>query len=876
MDFEIELTATGPMHDGRIEIIMPDVFDRLQEEESDEPNHVRVSASVRDVTFEIEGVDDRVIISTGDLDADEGITVRIEDVDIPDDVEGSTQFEVGTKTRGTEADLEDVTSYREIVAANITGGVIRRIEGSGTMAVKPINVEQGSHNVEVELTFTAQADFSNLDLEITVPAVIDTELQKDNRSGDGYVSGSGGDFHADHKDKDAGKADDELVVGGSTITWNGLILDEGQTFTTTIKDVDLLDQTGDFRWDVSLGGEPIMDDDNPAMVVLGTTEDDVVFEIIEDGSPIFEPYYPAASEQEKIQFRFTTENTTIQEGGELRFRLPRAWSAPGVVGEEGDKEATVAIVTENEAGDPLLVKMIPPKDEDNEGEEMTLLVSRRDVVITIGEKGELNDESDPIIIQYGTKEHPVKISARAEGTDGNREDGLAIRGHFKVNNLPRFRQRDAGTIFVDVTNVMDGSGDAMFDPTPRTVRAGSDSNLITVVFTAVGTMDGGAVRFTIPDGWGEMQDEDPLELNYIEVDVSGTDAELDGDPEITDDGLSVGANLETFGEGDKVTFTYGGGSAGSESNGAVAQADISNATFMIESYGGDSGDNDDFRDIREVGDDDEADTEDPLTIVVKGAAGGSGDGTAEIKSTSAGEGLYDGVTDMEEGMLQVHAGDDSTYIVFTYTATQTIAEGKLRFTVPPGWSAPQDESTGKAGYTYLDDVGGAVISNEDYEAVPYSVEADITLNLGDSIEIHYGAENGGAEAPDAVPSGGYSQFVIAIQGTLDDDAGFNDIPDEDGNLDVKVRVQRSGGGMAEVDPMNVNAGDAMSTITVTYTADGQIDDGQLRLTIPGTAEDWDAPMIKQRYGHRRRLRCYAEVWRCLYGSRPYCACRSCC
>ena len=87
-------------------------------------------------------------------------------------------------------------------------------------------------------------------------------------------------------------------------------------------------------------------------------------------------------------------------------------------------------------------------------------------------------------------------------------------------------------------------------------------NLITVVFTGEGTMDGGAVRFTIPDDWGEMQDEDPLELNYIEVEVSGTGAALDGDPEIVDDGLSVEANLKTFGEGDKVTFTYGGGTGG--------------------------------------------------------------------------------------------------------------------------------------------------------------------------------------------------------------------------------------------------------------------------------------------------------------------------
>ena len=141
-------------------------------------------------------------------------------------------------------------------------------------------------------------------------------------------------------------------------------------------------------------------------------------------------------------------------------------------------------------------------------------------------------------------------------------------------------------------------------------------------------MDGGAVRFTIPDGWGEMQDEDSLELNHIAVEVTGSGAVLDGDPEISADGISVEANLKTFGEGDKVTFTYGGGTA-RESNGAVAQAEIGNATFMIESYGGDSGDNSGVVDIR---DDDEADTDDPLVVEVKGAASGSGDGEFEIMS----------------------------------------------------------------------------------------------------------------------------------------------------------------------------------------------------------------------------------------------------
>ena len=193
VDFEIEITANGPMHDGRIQVVMPDAFDRL-DDTSGEPNYVRVSTSVRDVTHTIEGVDDRVIISTGDLDSGETITVRIEDVDIPDDVSTSTQFQVGTKTRApkpTVADpmpIDDDDRYKSIADANITGGVIRTIVGSGMMAVKPANVEQGSRNVNFDLKFTAATDFKELDLKIEVPNVFDTELQGKDRSGDGYVT----------------------------------------------------------------------------------------------------------------------------------------------------------------------------------------------------------------------------------------------------------------------------------------------------------------------------------------------------------------------------------------------------------------------------------------------------------------------------------------------------------------------------------------------------------------------------------------------------------------------------------------------------------------------------------------------------------------
>ena len=827
VDFEIELTATGPMHDGMVEITVPDVFGVLQLD-PDEPNYVKESLS-RGAKLVISDSEEEITITTGDLDAEETIKFRIEDVDIPDDITRSEHFSVRTKTRGAKLDLSDVSYVIIDADDNITGGAIRTIKGSGTMAVDPANVEQGSRNRDFDLIFTATANFEKKNLVITAPGVIDTDLQEGDPSGDGYVSTS--DSAKLHEDD---PKNDLIITGGNQIKWGMLSLNRNQTFTTTIEDVDLLEETGPAQWIVTLDGRDILLDDkdaNPPMVVVGTTEDDVVFEIIEDGSTVFDPYYHAASEHNSIQFRFETANTTIQEGGTLRFRLPSLWTRPGVLGKEGATEATVAIVT-----DDGLVTQIPSEDEDedNAGEEMVLTTSRRDVILTIGEKGELDADSDPIIIQYGTKEHPVTISARAEGTTDSDTDGLAIRGHFLVSG--EFRPRDAGTIFVDVINVEDGSGEAMFDPTPRTVRAGSKGNLIAVTYTGAGTMDGGAVRLTIPDGWGEMQVDDPLDFNHIEVEVTGSGAELDGDPDVIDDGQSVDANLKTFAKGDKVTFTYGGGRGTRESNGALAQAEIGSAAFIIESDGG--SDASDFVNIRVDNEEDtEDDTEDPLTIEVKGAAGGSGEVVSEIEGTSAGAGLYDGETDMDEEIMQVHAGDESTYIVFTYTATQTIADGKLRFTVAPGWSPPQDDSTGDPGYTYLNEKAGATISNEDYEAVPGSVIADISLDIGDSVEIHYGAEEGGAAAPDVVPAGGYSLFAIAIKGTADTADAEDYVDDED--LEIKVRVQRSGGGTATVDPMTVTAGAIDQVFTITYTADGQVDNGQLKLTSPSA--DWPVP-----------------------------------
>ena len=45
----------------------------------------------------------------------------------------------------------------------------------------------------------------------------------------------------------------------------------------------------------------------------------------------------------------------------------------------------------------------------------------------------------------------------------------------------------------------------------------------------------------------------------------------------------------------------------------------------------------------------------------------------------------------------VRAAAADVKITFTYTSTQTIQDGELRFTVPSGWSAPQVSDAGVTG-----------------------------------------------------------------------------------------------------------------------------------------------------------------------------------
>ncbi len=762
VDFVITITANGPMHDSKIQILVPEGLTGLQIDDAAKANYVKTTATVGGVmvkTFDTDG--ETINIGTAQLNAGGKITVRLDNVDLEnvsatDPETGAGGFRVETKTRGSQADLSDV-SYFAIEKSDgkrsIDGGLIRTVKGSGTMAVQPNLFKQGARARNITLTFTATTDLpeGGLNLVITAPSFIATDLAENTHVPQAAAS----KFHKDVK------AEDRLVVSGNTITWKNIVLRKGEKFVTQINRVNLREETGVDRWGVTLGGTPLVSTDNEQMTVFGTSAEDVVFEIVDDAGIVrSSPAYPASSVQ-SIRFRFTTVNTDIVPGGRLWFSVPGGWTMPSLI--DRTSRATVSIVRVN--GEPVKDKddkevldaTMVPYDGDKKGEKLQLSVSGRQVIVTVGSKGRLK-EGDSVTVRYGDApdpmKYPVRISASATGTPASDTDGLAIPGLYRTSSEAGFRQHSAGTIHVDVGNVEDATGTVILTTSPSQVRAGSTNNRVAVVYTGTGTMNTGAVRLTIPDGWGKLQ-TNTLKRNHIAVTVTGSGAVL-ASPAfeiVGGEGMMVEAYLKTFGKNNTLTFTYGGGTGSSDNRGAEAQAEIGEATFIVESKGKSDGD---FVPITD------ADSLKMLTIKVEGAASGSGDFEGTVMKNKAGEVTYNGV--MER---RIFTGDDETHLEFTYTAKQAIEDGELRFIVPMGWSAPQDEDSNKEGYTLVDQ-GNATINLAKPQGQSVIVTG-VNMRPGDVIKIQYGwydTQDGGAQVPRMA---GTYKFQLEFDGAAVDD-----------------------------------------------------------------------------------------------------------
>ena len=147
----------------------------------------------------------------------------------------------------------------------------------------------------------------------------------------------------------------------------------------------------------------------------------------------------------------------------------------------------------------------------------------------------------------------------------------------------------------------------------------------------------------------------------------------------------------------------------------------------------------------------------------------SGYGQLRVEVEAAADGT--GTVEVDPEMVRAAAND--VKLTFTYTSTQTIRDGELRFNVPSGWSKPQVSEAGAEGYTVVSGNGLGTAEAPEAASKRYITVPIVSITKGDPITIAYGdADDGKAKAPTAV---GESIFGFAVRGT-ERTVRFNPLP----------------------------------------------------------------------------------------------------
>ena len=722
----------------------------------------------------------------------------------------------GTAGISAAADSPDESAFTVSLSSDITGGRTQALEGSGTMTfMNPSNarVEVGDEGETLTIRYTSAIALPKDDpvtLVITVAGIdtsttpLQTAVEAEQvRTDPGYITGSGS----------ASRTGRALSVGGSTITWTWTP-DADATpsvshpftranipFTTTIGKVDIQDTSEEVEWTTTIAGAELTN--QPVLYIMNSVDNAVDF--ISDA----ESSYSAAEAVDSITFTFTARSTIIKDGKVQFSGIPSSWSPlPNSKGPAGKTTVTIN------------------GTETTKGIRYGSTVSVDVPALAATQEVEITYANFTMQSQATPRDKPIKITGKFSPSSG----GL----------------KEAGTVEIDVTQVQDGYGKATIKATAAnapTVKAGSNNNQIIVEFTAVGTMDSGAVSLEKPTGWGDFQDDDAKQANYVDVRVVGGRGKLEQPVNVTPD--IVVARLETFAPNARLRFTYGN---------AEVQSDIGHAEFTIKSNGGGDSSFALVRGIERTAAEQEETPEpfgavyrdDPgiLRVEVTGADDGSGSAEVTIEDTQQGDAEYPDTEDADEDgnrtelveTKRIHAGDTGTYLLFTYTPTETIENGQLKFQTNGEWSNPSN-SSGTPGYTEIYGTGAANLGDRDFDENDNSVTVDIDeIEPDDTIEIHYGIYSGtddgsGAHAPPSTVTS--SPFTISIKGG---DANTNQLKAIKTPVTVRVYSQASGGGNAKAEVTDNNgdlgAGDADREVTVTYTAAGQIVNGRLKLTVP--------------------------------------------
>ena len=555
--FVIAFTAAGPMYGSKIQVTIPSALLPDTDPETIVSNHLHDNLVVTQRYGVDFGTPDEGDRKSYHWDANDSrvVTIYIDDMHEGDIV----RISYPGATVGTVTDASDFVAANSgipfVVQAETTGdeayapvdgvgfvvdkpdnGVVYPLAGSGMVEItstktKSSSVQVGSiHDLSIKYTSATKVD--DVYLWVVVP---DDVLKQPDSDGDLEALVLTLDQYAGTTTRDENfgyvpdTGVDPLIVGDDddAVVWGPIDFSRaGRTFTARIDNVEITGTPGIYDWTVYLAKGLVVDEDADPRVpvegtlpgqmpadsvsplyVLQTSADldvpDVTFKIkrtakagdetddddllgLNDDESVLSDF--AAGSKYTIEFEFEVVTGTPIKDGEVSFEIPALWDDP-VETEKTDVAGRVT-ATFNTDGD----------SDDTE-------VDKDD--LTVSSSGEITVEI-PELLSGGTVTIIYGANAGMRpAVQYTAEDDIEIIGYYKVGAGKSFPKRNTGvSVFVNVTNAESGSGSATISVagSNHTIRAGSEDNRITVIFTAAGTMDGGRVRFSLPDsGWGPMQ-----------------------------------------------------------------------------------------------------------------------------------------------------------------------------------------------------------------------------------------------------------------------------------------------------------------------------------------------------------------------------------
>ncbi len=385
------------------------------------------------------------------------------------------------------------------------------------------------------------------------------------------------------------------------------------------------------------------------------------------------------------------------------------------------------------------------------------------------------------------------------GSGGGSSGAVATNAKTDTSNFTIQSKGSSGGTFtqvsqpsVAITNVADGAGKA--STSVSTVKAGSPDNIIAFTYTAAGTIDGGAIRMLVPDGWTAPTVTAAGDGGNTTVTSSGTKGSISLDPSNT---RKVLVPITTLGGGGTVTLTYKGNAQPTKNTDPKVQ-------FTFESDSGEDGTtNRDF-------------------AVLTSSATASGSGDQPLVSVTE---AADGSGTVNVDLKVVKKSEKRTYN-FTYTPVGTMTEnGEIRIAVPSTWpTPPQTGDPGADGFFSGSSTNASVTYKVSGREMIATIGTTPLVEATTPVTFHtvtFQYKNAPAPSvsiadPFTTQTKGNKDGVLTAIGT---------------SPVVTVSKEGDGSGAISVTPTSVRAA-SKNTLTFTYTASEQMTGGELSITPP--------------------------------------------